>query len=63
VDALHGDRLVGHLGVNVLAGKNAPAFAYSTNMTDDQCNLFMNKVIQVFYQTAQDVFVATTKTI
>jgi hypothetical protein len=52
-----------HTGINIVAGKDAPIFAYSTNMTDEQINKFMVDVIKQFYQTTQDIFKATTKTI
>jgi hypothetical protein len=54
---------VGHTGINIVAGKEAPAFAYSTNMSDVQANEFMLKVIDTFYDLVNDIFVATTKTI
>lgn len=52
-----------HTGINVRAGKRAPAYAYGTNMTDEQCEQFMQDVIEMFYGTIQDVFVATCKVI
>jgi len=55
--------ILGHTGINITAGKKAPAFAYSTNMTDDEAELFMKTVIQAFYMTSQDIFQATTKII
>ena len=33
-----------HTGINISAGKKAPAFAYSTNLTDVQAVEFMSKV-------------------
>lgn len=54
---------LGHTGINITAGKKAPAFAYSTNLTDNQVNLFMQEVITMFYELADDLFVATTKVI
>ena len=53
--------ILGHIGVNVVAGREAPAFAYSTNMSHQQCEQFMVNVIQAYYAIAQDVFVATSK--
>ena len=50
-----------HTGINVTAGKHAPAFAYSTNMTDEQCEAFMKDCIECFYGMVQDIFVSTTK--
>jgi len=55
--------ILGHTGINVVAGKKAPAFAYSTNMEDQACQVFMEKVCQAFYATSQDVFVATSKVV
>lgn len=52
-----------HIGFNVEAGKKAPAFAYSTKLTDEQCNGFMMDCINCFYGMIQDIFVATTKII
>ncbi len=58
-----GGVVLGHTGINITAGKKAPAFAYSTNMTDEQANAFMKQSIEAFYRTTMDVFVASTKTI
>ena len=52
---------IGHTGININAGKKAPAFAYSTNLTDAQAEAFMLEVIQLFYYLADDLFVASTK--
>ncbi len=54
---------LGHTAINVTAGKKAPAFAYSTNLSDEQCNNFMRDVIDAFYGTSDDIFIATTKII
>jgi len=54
---------LGHTGINVKAGKKAPAFAYSTNLTDEQVQGFMQDVIQMFYQLNDDIFIATSKVI
>jgi hypothetical protein len=54
---------LGHTGINITAGKKAPAFAYSTNLSDDQANKFMEDVIRLFYSLNDDIFVATTKAI
>lgn len=54
---------LGHTGININAGKKAPAFAYSTNLTDDQANEFMSDVIKVFYTMNDDIFIATSKVI
>ena len=54
---------LGHTAINVTAGKKAPAFAYSTGLTDDQCEGFMRNVIDIFYTMNDDMFIATTKII
>lgn len=54
---------LGHTGINVDAGRKAPSFAYSTKLTDEQAEQFMKDVIDVFYATVDDIFVATSKTI
>lgn len=54
---------IGHTGINIDAGEKAPAFAYSTNMTDGQAAMFMEGVIDLFYDMTKDIFVATTKVI
>jgi len=50
-----------HLGINCVCGKRAPAFAFSTNLNDEQCNQFMMDGINCFYSMIHDIFVATTK--
>lgn len=54
---------LGHTGINISAGKKAPAFAFSTNLTDEQANLFMEDVVRMFYSLNDNIFVATTKAI
>ena len=54
---------IGHTGINVAAGSKAPAHAFSTNMTDEQCEGFMKAVIDLFYALNDDIFIATTKVI
>ncbi len=54
---------LGHTAINVTAGRQAPAFAFSTNLTDEQCDEFMKSVIDTFYQMNDDMFIATTKLI
>jgi hypothetical protein len=54
---------LGHTGINISAGKKAPAFAFSTNLTDEQVDAFMKDVIGVFYAINEDIFIATTKVI
>lgn len=52
---------LGHTAINVKAGREAPKFAYSTNMTDEQCKQFMENVIDCFYEMVDNIFLATTK--
>ncbi len=54
---------IGHTGINIIAGKHAPAFAYSTNLTPEQTVQFQNDVIQQFYAMVDNIFVATAKVI
>ena len=54
---------LGHTGINVKAGNQAPAFAYSTNLSDDNATQFMKDVIEMFYALNDDMFIATTKII
>ena len=58
-----GDAALGHTGINILAGRRAPAYAYSTNLDDDQAENFMRDVIDMFYGLNDDIFIATTKII
>jgi len=54
---------LGHTGINITAGKKAPAFAYSTNLTNEQSVQFMKDVVELFYKLNDDIFIATTKVI
>lgn len=54
---------LGHTGINVSAGRKAPPFAYSTNLSDTQVEGFMKNVIDLFYALNDDIFIATTKVI
>ena len=54
---------LGHTGINIVAGKKAPAFAYSTNLTDGQSIEFMKQVVELFYKLNDDIFIATSKVI
>lgn len=54
---------IGHTGINITAGKKAPAFAYSTNLTPDQVTQFQNEVINLYYGMVDNIFVATSKVI
>lgn len=52
---------LGHTGINVIAGKEAPAFAYSSNLSGSRPLEFMNQVCTMFYALCDDIFVATAK--
>ena len=52
-----------HTAINVSAGNKAPDFAFSTNLTDEECEEFAKKVCEQFYAINQDIFVATTKVV
>lgn len=54
---------LGHTGINISAGKKAPAFAFSTNLSDEQAISFMGDVVKLFYELNDDLFIATTKVI
>ena len=54
---------LGHTAINISAGRKAPAFAYSTNLSDDAADSFMKSIIDVFYVMNDDIFLATTKII
>lgn len=54
---------IGHTGINVDAGRNAPNFAYSTKLTDENVELFMKDVENMFYGMTRNIQVATTKVI
>ena len=54
---------IGHTGINVTAGRRAPAHAFSTNLSDDNCIKFMKEIIDMFYVLNDDLFIATTKVI
>lgn len=54
---------LGHTGINIKAGRKAPAHAFSTNLDDTQAESFMKDVIDMFYGLNDDIFIATTKII
>ena len=54
---------LGHTGINVNAGKKAPGFAYSSNMSDSQVQTFMEAVVKAFELEVKDQWIATTKII
>lgn len=55
--------VLGHTGINITAGEQAPSFAYSTNMNPEQVKTFQIKCIEAFKATAHSIFVASTKVI
>jgi hypothetical protein len=54
---------LGHTGINIKAGRRAPAHAYSTGLSDVDANSFMRDVVDMFYGLNDDMFIATTKII
>ena len=54
---------IGHTGININAGKKAPAFAYSTNLSPEQAVKFQNTVHHQFYTMVDNIFIATSKVI
>lgn len=54
---------IGHTGINIDAGRRAPAHAFSTKLSDEQAEEFMKEIINMFYALNDDLFIATTKVI
>ena len=54
---------LGHTGINIDAGNQAPGFAYSTRLNEKQTEEFMKDVIDIFHQLCDSIFVATSKVI
>lgn len=54
---------IGHTGINIQAGDKAPGFAYSSNMSADQTEVFMNHVNAMFNAEVADIALATSKII
>lgn len=52
---------IGHTAINITAGQQAPGFAYSTNLSDEQVDQLIKDVITNFYSMCDDIFNATTK--
>lgn len=52
---------LGHTAINIKSGKKAPAFAFSTHLTDEQIQKFMMDVCSIFYALADELFVASSK--
>jgi len=54
---------LGHTGINIVAGDKAPGFAYSSHLTDNQVDYFIESVVSYFNSEVRDQFIATTKII
>jgi hypothetical protein len=54
---------LGHTGINIRAGERAPSHAYSTNLSDNNATIFMDKVIARFYTLNESILSATQKII
>lgn len=52
---------LGHTGLNITAGEEAPDFAWSLNITDRQASIIMGDIDDMFYSLVNGMFVATTK--
>lgn len=56
-----GEAAIGHTGINIVAGNRAPAFAFSTNLSDSDAEKFRAEVEQFFYWLTEDIFIASSK--
>jgi len=54
---------LGHTALNIKAGNKAPAFAFSTEFSDEVAEEFMKDVQKIFYELNDDMFIATSKVI
>ena len=54
---------LGHTGINIDAGNQAPGFAYSTKLNEANIDQFMKEVVDVFHMLCDSIFLATTKVI
>lgn len=54
---------IGHTGININAGKKAPGFAYSSKLSDQAVEAFMNDVNHFFNAIVKDMQIATSKVI
>lgn len=52
---------LGHTAINIDAGREAPNFAYSTKLTDEQCDKFIQSIIDCFYELVDSIFISTRK--
>lgn len=57
----NGEAVLGHTGINIVAGSEAPSFAYSTNLSDEDADDVIRRVMDYFYWLTNDMFNATTK--
>lgn len=60
---IDGNVAIGHLGLNISAGDKAPSFAFSLGLNDENVNTLCNRINDIYYDTLQDVFIATTKVV
>jgi hypothetical protein len=54
---------IGHTGININAGAQAPDFAFSTELTDLEIKKLIEMVEDFFYNSLYDMIRATTKVI
>lgn len=54
---------LGHTGLNIVAGKKAPGFAYSSNLTEEGAIELMERAILYFNNEVKDIQIATTKVV
>ena len=54
---------LGHTGINIKAGKEAPPFAFSSSLNDAQIAEFVTHSIGVFNNEVKDIWTATSKVI
>ena len=50
-----------HTGININAGARAPSFAFSTELSDEDANSFIEQTTDMFYKLVHDIFIATSK--
>jgi hypothetical protein len=54
---------IGHTGINIKAGNKAPGFAYSSGLSDEEVEQFIQAVEMYFYAEIKDIQIATAKVI
>jgi hypothetical protein len=57
------DTVLIHTGINITAGAKAPDFAYSTNLSNEVAEQFMQECVNIFHGMIHDIHVATSKVI